>query len=107
MQEFEAYYEAQKPWLEPRTRNAIDGIKKLISDNYIDLMRASASTKLPDTPSDENEAAARVYTWVGGGGMYLHQEFPPGTLPKLLEAFDAEVDKVLGNRPWWQRVVRR
>jgi hypothetical protein len=103
IRDLSAYYEARKPWLDPRTRNMLEATKEEINNWLIELMGAAAATELRDPRSDEDEVAERVYKWVGGG-LFQREEFPPGSLPKLLEGFDKEVDRVLGNRPWWNRL---
>jgi hypothetical protein len=103
IRDLSAYYEARKPWPDPRTRNMLEATKEEINNWHIELMGAAAATELRDPRSDEDEVAERVYKWVGGG-LFQREEFPPGSLPKLLEGFDKEVDRVLGNRPWWNRL---
>jgi hypothetical protein len=106
IRELGTYYESQKPWLESRTRDVVEAIRKQIDDYYIDLMGAAASTHLPEVPSDENDAARRVYEWVGGAvapPKEFPPKFPPGSLPALLAKFDTEVDRVLGTHPWWRK----
>ncbi len=61
MKELEAYYNAQKPWLESRSRDVVEVIRRQERDYYINLIGVSAATHLPHVSSDEDEVARRVY----------------------------------------------
>jgi hypothetical protein len=102
VEDLRTYYAAQEPWLDSQTRETFREIEGLLLKKCFDFMDHIVPENPPDESAlashhaEEEEYAAALNEWISESNLE--------GFGGLKEKWDREVERVVGNRPWWQRM---
>lgn len=92
------YYHAKSPWLASSTKERFENLASPLSHHAISLSTEIGMHRRLFKEETEIylRSVARAREWAEGEGR--------DQLPALRAAFDEEVEKIVGTRPWWRRI---